>query len=264
MSNKENVVSQFGKNAGKYVKSKGHAKGQDLTVLLEIVKENKNGHLLDIATGGGHVANTLAPLFEKVVALDLTPKMLEKAKEFIEGNGHTNVSFVQGDAESLPFHDKTFDTVSCRIAPHHFSHVERFAGEVYRVLKENGLFLLVDNVAPEIDEYDQFYNDVEKKRDPSHYRAYKKTEWISLLEQKGFRIESFSVFKKKFLFEVWCEMMALPEKDKTELNEYMISSSQDMIKFFSIDIKDNQVQSFQGEAMLLVARKERGGKLKPA
>jgi ubiquinone/menaquinone biosynthesis C-methylase UbiE len=258
VSNKENVVSQFGKNAGKYVTSKGHAKGEDLAMLVEIAKENKNGYLLDVATGGGHVANALASLFDKVVALDLTPKMLEKAEEFIKGNGHTNVSFVQGDAGSLPFPDKTFDTVSCRIAPHHFPHVERFAGEAYRVLKESGLFLLVDNVASEIDEYDQFYNDVEKKRDPSHYRAYKKTEWISLLEQKGFRMETITVFKKRFLFETWCEMMALPQKDKAELNEYMISSPKNIIEFFSIEMKDDQVQSFEGEAMLLVARKERG------
>jgi ubiquinone/menaquinone biosynthesis C-methylase UbiE len=73
-----------------------YAKGKDLDMLTEIAKESKKANLLDIGTGGGHVANALAPFFEKVTALDLTPRMLEKAKEFIKGNGHTNVSFVQG------------------------------------------------------------------------------------------------------------------------------------------------------------------------
>jgi hypothetical protein len=127
---------------------------------------------------------------------------------------------------------------------------------VHRVLDKNDLFILVDNIAPELDEYDQFYNFIEKKRDHSHYRASKKTEWISLLERERFRIEGFTGFKKRFLFGIWCEIMDLPEKDKTELNEFIISSSEDMITFFSIDIKDNEVQSFQGEAMLLAARKE--------
>ncbi|MCG7334734.1 methyltransferase domain-containing protein [Sporosarcina sp. ACRSM] len=256
MSNKENVIHQFGKNARKYVTSEGHAKGKDLDMLVEIAKESKKEKLLDIATGGGHVANAVAPIFEKVTALDLTPGMLKKAKEFIEGNGHTNVSFVQGDAESLPFPDKVFDTVSCRIAPHHFPNIDRFVIEVHRVLEANGLFILIDNIAPELDEYDQFYNFIEKKRDPSHYRAYKKSEWISLLERKGFRMEGLTSFKKRFLFEAWCEMMDLPEKDKTELNEFIISSSEDLVKFFSIDIKDNDVQSFQVEAMVIAVRKE--------
>ena len=45
----------------------------------------------------------LAPMFEEVVALDLTEQMLEKAKVFIKQNGHENVSFVAGNAENLPF-----------------------------------------------------------------------------------------------------------------------------------------------------------------
>lgn len=257
MDNKEIVASQFGKNAGKYVTSKGHAKGKDLDILLEIVHEHKNSRLLDIATGGGHVANKLAPLFENVIAFDLLPEMLEKAKDFIGKNGHENVSFVQGDAQALPFPDQTFDTVTCRIAPHHFPDVEKFVSETARVLQKGGLFLLVDNVAAELDEYDQFYNLIEKKRDPSHYRAYKKTEWISLLEQNGFRIESFVVFKKTFLFDGWCEMMGLSEGGKLELNEYMKSAPNHLLEFFSIEMKADQVQSFQGETMLLAARKEK-------
>lgn len=257
MDNKEIVASQFGKNAGKYVTSKGHAKGKDLDLLLEMVQENENRYLLDIATGGGHVANKLAPLFENVIAFDLLPEMLEKAKDFINKNGHKNVSFVQGDAQALPFSDQTFDTVTCRIAPHHFPKVERFVRETGRVLQKGGLFLLVDNVAAELDELDQFYNDIEKKRDPSHYRALKKTEWLSLLEQNGFRIESFMVFKKKFLFDGWCEMMGLSESGKWELNTYMTSVPPHVVEFFSIHMEGDQVQSFQGETMLLAARKER-------
>ena len=41
--------------------------------------------VLDIATGGGHVANALAPLVGRVTALDLTEGMLEVAARFIRG-----------------------------------------------------------------------------------------------------------------------------------------------------------------------------------
>jgi ubiquinone/menaquinone biosynthesis C-methylase UbiE len=255
MTEKESVLHQFGKNAEKYVTSKIHAKGNDLAMVVEIAKENQNGEVLDIATGGGHVANALAPHFESVVALDLTPEMLETAKKFITSNGHTNVSYVQGDALKLPFPDQSFGTVTCRIAPHHFPNINLFIKEVYRVLKDNGLFILVDNVAPELDEYDYFYNIIEKKRDPSHVRAYKKTEWISNIEKEGFTIQTFSTFKKKFNFDVWCEMMAVPQQDKEELNGFMNSASKDTQQFFSIELLDGKVQSFQGQSILLTAWK---------
>ncbi|MBM7702087.1 class I SAM-dependent methyltransferase [Metabacillus iocasae] len=256
MNEKENVLHQFGKNAGKYVTSHGHAKGADLAILTEIVKGQSGEQALDIATGGGHVANAIAPFYETVTALDLTPKMLEKAKEFIEGNGYQNVNFVQGDAESLPFSDEHFHTVTCRIAPHHFPNVNLFIQEAHRVTMAGGLFILIDNVAPEQDEYDQFYNMVEKKRDPSHYRALKKTEWMAKLEKEGFRIESMMTFEKTFMFDQWWDMMGLPLKEKEKLNQDMISASKEMMKQFSIKLKNERVQSFQGESALFVARKK--------
>ncbi|MFJ8236785.1 class I SAM-dependent methyltransferase [Ureibacillus sp. NPDC094379] len=255
MSEKESVLHQFGKNAEKYVTSKIHAKGNDLAMVVEIARENQNGDLLDIATGGGHVANALAPLFTNVVALDLTPEMLESAKKFITSNGHTNVSLIQGDALNLPFPNQSFGTITCRIAPHHFPNVNQFIKEAFRVLKDNGLFILVDNVAPELDEYDHFYNFVEKKRDPSHVRAYKKSEWIACLEKEGFTIQTFSTFKKTFNFDVWCEMMDVPQQDKEELNAFMNSASKNLQLHFLIELLDGQVQSFQGQSMLLVASK---------
>lgn len=128
--------------------------------------------------------------------MDLTPEMLTAAETFIKGNGYSNVVFVEGDAEKLPFQDHSFDLVTCRIAPHHFPNVQQFVSEVHRVLKANGKFLLDDNVAPEGNEFDHFYNKIEKIRDYSHFRAWKKTEWINMLEQEGFEIQELYRFEK--------------------------------------------------------------------
>ncbi len=166
MSKEELVKKQFGSNADKYVNSKIHAKGLDLQYVVQQVESRHNNRLLDVATGGGHVANMLAPMFEEVVALDLTEQMLEKAKVFIKQNGHENVSFVAGNAEDLPFAAHFFDTITCRIAAHHFTNPAQFIYEVNRTLKDNGLFILIDNVSPENNEYDTFYNFIEKKARP--------------------------------------------------------------------------------------------------
>ena len=74
MSKEELVKQQFGNNAEKYVKSKIHAKGPDLQYVVQQVESRHNNRLLDIATGGGHVANVLAPLFKRSSCLRFNRK----------------------------------------------------------------------------------------------------------------------------------------------------------------------------------------------
>lgn len=255
MDIKSDVIKQFGRSADYYVDSDIHRKGGDLQTLVAMAQATGTELALDIATGGGHTANALAPLVKKVTALDLTPKMLAAAEKFIRGNGHENVEFVEGDAEKLPFPDETYDIVSCRIAPHHFPHIHHFVSEVARVLKTGGQFLLDDNVAPETTEFDEFYNTIEKKRDHSHFRAWKKTEWFQMLENEGFEIQVFHRFDKTFEFESWCARMHVSDTVKAELTDYMLNSSDTVKKKFRIKIEKHKIVSFQGEAVVLKAIK---------
>ena len=161
--------SQFAEG---YVTSLTHAKGADLDMLLDIAKPQADWHVLDIATGGGHTALKFAPHVEKVIASDLTPKMLEKAEQFITSQGIQNVEFQVADAENLPFEDNQFDLVTCRIAPHHFPNVAKFVQESARVLKAGGLLLIQDHVLSENTDVANVADSFEKLRDPSHNKAY--------------------------------------------------------------------------------------------
>jgi ubiquinone/menaquinone biosynthesis C-methylase UbiE len=251
---KNQVQQQFAKNAEKYVKSSGHAKGEDLAWLVTCSKADETMDVLDIATGGGHVANALAPLVRHVTALDLTEEMLNKAAAFIRGNGHTNVDYIAGDAERLPFSDASFDLVTCRIAAHHFPDIPAFVHEAFRVVKPGGKLLLIDNVAPENESLDQFYNAIEKHRDPSHVRAWKKTEWISLLEQTGFHVEMMVSFPKTFEFQDWCERSALPEKEAAILEKNMLEASMEIRDFFRIRTHEaGGIFSFSGDSVYVQA-----------
>ncbi|SMQ81859.1 Methyltransferase domain-containing protein [Bacillus sp. OV166] len=211
--------------------------------------------LLDVATGGGHTANAFASCVKKVTAVDLTPEMLAAAQNYIIDNGHQNVEFIIGDAEVLPFSEGVFDIVTCRIAPHHFPNVNKFVDEVHRVLKPSGQFLLDDNVVPEEEEYDLFYNTNEKWRDYSHFRAWKKSEWLRMLEISGFEIFEWHRFEKTFHYEPWCNRMNLPEDEKDKLTQFILSASPKVKEKFKIIIKDNQIISFVGEAVILRAIK---------
>lgn len=255
MDIKKDVQVQFGRSADSYVNSTIHKEGKDLQKLLQMVSVIGKEVLLDIATGGGHTANAFAPLVKNITAVDLTPEMLNAAQNFIKGNGHQNVQFLQADAEDLPFSDESFDIVTCRIAPHHFPHVNQFINEVYRVLRTNGQFLLDDNVVPEEDIFDEFYNTIEKWRDYSHFRAWKKSEWLQMLELAGFEIFEWHRFDKTFRFETWCGRMNLSKEEKEKLSDYIIGASAKVKEKFRIVIEDNQVISFQGEAIVLKAIK---------
>ncbi|WP_026563649.1 class I SAM-dependent methyltransferase [Bacillus sp. UNC41MFS5] len=255
MDSKKDVKQQFGKSADSYVSSPIHKDGNDLKKLVQLATITGDEELLDIATGGGHTANAFAPLLKKVTALDLTPEMLKAAEKFIRGNGHLNVDFKIGDAENLPFSDGIFDIVTCRIAPHHFPDANKFVEEVQRVLKPSGQFLLDDNVVPEEDDYDLFYNSVEKWRDYSHFRAWKKSEWLRMLEINGFEVYEMHRFEKTFQYESWCNRMNLPESEKDKLSAYIRNASQKVKEKFKVSIQNDQVISFQGEAVIMKAIK---------
>ncbi|EKN65286.1 hypothetical protein BABA_20861 [Neobacillus bataviensis LMG 21833] len=255
MDLKKDVQKQFGKSADSYVTSSIHKDGKDLGKLLEMASIKGEEKLLDIATGGGHTANAFAPYVKKVTAVDLTPEILAAAEKFIKGNGHQNVEFVHGDAENLPFPNEAFDMVTCRIAPHHFPNVKRFIEEVHRVLKPNGQFLLEDNVVPEEDDFDQFYNKIEKWRDFSHFRAWKKSEWLRRLELAGYEIVEWHRFEKTFRFDPWCNRMNLPQEEKAKLAEFMKSATEKIKNKFRLVLEEGQIFSFQGEAVVLKAMK---------
>jgi ubiquinone/menaquinone biosynthesis C-methylase UbiE len=254
---KKDVQQQFGKSADSYVQSKLHKEGKDLQKLVDIADATGAEELLDIATGGGHTANAFASVVKNVTALDLTKEMLLAAERFIGGNGHQNIRFVEGDAENLPFSNESFNIVTCRIAPHHFPNIDAFFSEVFRVLKWNGQFLLDDNVVPEANDMDEFYNSIEKMRDYSHFRAWKKSELIQMLELSGFIIQEWHRFEKLHIFEPWCNRMNLSKDEKGKLTTFILDSSKEIKDKFEIKVENNRILSFKGEAVVLKAIKNK-------
>ncbi|QQK77921.1 methyltransferase domain-containing protein [Salicibibacter cibarius] len=254
--NHKAVQKTFSASAEKYVNSALHAKGKDLQALAGTIDLTGNETVLDIATGGGHVSNALAPLAKEVIAMDVTVEMLQSAEAFIRGNGHENVRFAEGDAESLPYVDEAFDGAACRIAAHHFSRPDVFLRETFRVLKSGGSFFLLDNTAPEADVFDTFYNKVEKLRDPSHVRAWKKSEWIAKIEKAGFTVEHMQRFRKTFDFQDWCERLDVDADTRRMLQQLLAEAPPSIQQKFNIRYEDDgHVRTFDGESILLEACK---------
>jgi ubiquinone/menaquinone biosynthesis C-methylase UbiE len=253
---KAQVQDYFSRTAEGYVASFSHRAGEDLQRLIELGEWDANQQALDIATGGGHTALAVAPHVAQVTITDLTPRMLEKAREFILQQGITNVVFQVADAEQLPFADATFDRVTCRIAAHHFPDMEQFVREVARVLKTGGLFLLIDCMAPSDPQLDVFDNRVEKWRDPSHGRSCTPEEWQSFLQHAGLTLEHLEFFRKSHEYADWTARAQVPHNEKAQLQRFILESDQRVQRYFEIKrTADGQLESFTNDFILLKGRK---------
>jgi ubiquinone/menaquinone biosynthesis C-methylase UbiE len=253
---KTQVQGYFSRTAESYVASFSHRAGDDLQRLIELGEWNPQLQALDIATGGGHTALAIAPYVAKVTVTDLTPRMLEKARDFILAQGVTNAVFQVADAEQLPFESESFDRVTCRIAPHHFPDLSQFMYEVARILKQGGIFLLIDCMAPSDPEFDIFDNTIEKRRDPSHGRSCTADEWQSLFKEVGLSIEHTEFFRKTHDYDDWTARSQMPFDEKATLAQFILESDNQIQSYFEILRKpDGQLKSFTNDFILLKGRK---------
>ncbi len=253
---KAQVQDYFARTAESYVSSFSHRTGDDLKRLIDLGEWNPQQQALDIATGGGHTALAVAPHVARVVVTDLTPRMLEKAREFLLAQGVTNAGFQAADAEQLPFAGASFDRITCRLAAHHFPNVAQSVKEVARVLKRGGLYLLIDCMAPDDQELDTFDNTVEKWRDPSHGRSCTPEEWRAFFMQAGLLVEHIEFFRKIYEYDDWTTRSRMPADEKARLARFILESSPRIQSYFEVVQRaDGQLDNFTTEVILLKGRK---------
>src|SRR5213080_1648631 len=93
--------------------------------------------VLDVACGTGVVAVTAARLGARVTGLDLTPELLERARENARIAG-VDIEWHQGDVEQLPFSDETYDMVLSQFGHIFAPRPDVAIAEMLRVLKPGG------------------------------------------------------------------------------------------------------------------------------
>ena len=247
---KDLVRKQFGLHASAYVTSQVHAKGASLSRLVDLVQPQPDWRVLDLATGAGHTALAMAPHVAHVLASDLTADMLSVAEDLARERGVTNISFEMADAEETPFAGGEFDLVTCRIAPHHFPHVDRFVLEAHRVLRAGGTFAVVDNVVPEGSAGD-YVNRFEKLRDPSHHHALALDEWRQALEKAGFVVTNVEAAPKRMAFQPWAERMGAAEEMIVELRRMLESAPNEAADYFRAELDGDGLHFYLSEAIVI-------------
>ncbi|MBK0370655.1 bifunctional demethylmenaquinone methyltransferase/2-methoxy-6-polyprenyl-1,4-benzoquinol methylase UbiE [Flavobacterium agrisoli] len=128
--------------------------------VLKIVAEKKPNTILDIATGTGDLAILLAQTnAEKIVGLDISEGMLQVGEKKIKAkNLSKTIEMVLGDSEKIPFQDNTFDAITVAFGVRNFENLETGLAEILRVLKPNGIFVILETSVPVKTPYKQGYH----------------------------------------------------------------------------------------------------------
>jgi ubiquinone/menaquinone biosynthesis C-methylase UbiE len=253
---KETVKEQFRKKAEKYVTSETHAKGDDLSLMLDWLNPQADWNVLDIATGGGHVSKQLSPYVRHIFSTDLTREMLATAQKHLAPYCN-NVWFMVADAENLPFLDGTFDIVTCRIAAHHFPNPQNFICEAGRVLKPGGKLLLIDNIVPDDERVDEFVNKLEKYRDRSHVRCYRVNDWTDWAQDADLEIEQSRLRKKTFDFPTWVRRTTESENQVEQVCQHILQADKALQEYCGLLLNDGEISSINiDEWMVLFMKKQ--------
>lgn len=119
--------------------------------VVKMVAKHEPQNILDIATGTGDLAIQFAleTNAEKVVGLDLSEGMLSVARKKTEESSFApKIEFIKGDSEALPFEDNSFEAISVSFGIRNFENLEKGLSEIFRVLKPNGLFVILETSVP--------------------------------------------------------------------------------------------------------------------
>jgi SAM-dependent methyltransferase len=185
--------------ADAYRTSPIHSEGEDLDLVVEWCEPRPGVTVLDVATGGGHVARRLREAGASVVTVDPAPGM--KAD-------------TTATAENLPFADASFDAVACRVAAHHFADVLSAVKEMARVAKSR--VVICDNTF-----VSEASEEADRVRDPSHVRNYSQAEWHSFFELAGLEVADEQFMHRLLEIQPWLDRTQTPPADQERVRELL-------------------------------------------
>lgn len=181
----DNIVDQFTRQAVPFSTAPAIRDAQALQLLVEAAGTVTDDTVLDVACGPGLVACAFAAVARHVTGIDLTPAMLDRARQLAGEKQVTNVTFQVGDVIHLPFADASFSIVVSRFAFHHFRDPGAVLVEMKRVCRPGGRVVVADLTASSDPAKAEAFHRMEILRDPSHARALTLVELRGLFARAG-------------------------------------------------------------------------------
>ncbi len=154
----------------------------------EFAKIKQGDTVLDLGSGAGNdcfVARAIAGDQGKVIGIDFSDEMLEKAKENVQKLGYKNVEFIKGDIEDMPVESNSVDVIVSNCVLNLVPDKQKAFSEIYRVLKNDAHFSVSDVVL--LGELPDKLKESAEMYAGCVSGAIQKDEYIQIIKDSGFK-----------------------------------------------------------------------------
>lgn len=199
----ESIRAEFTHQTESFARNRVATAAETLDVVVDLVPEDREASWIEVACGPAVISRALAAKVGRVRGIDLTPAMIEKAREEAAREGVDNVEFSVGDATALEFDDASFDGAVTRLSFHHIPAPRRVLEEMARVVRPGGWVIVSDLLTDEDADAQAWHQEIERLRDPSHWATPTPARLRAMGAAVGLDPESEQVIPVELDYEDW-------------------------------------------------------------
>jgi ubiquinone/menaquinone biosynthesis C-methylase UbiE len=256
-SHQQQTIDQFTKQAASFAEAPEIKDEVALQRVIQFAGLTPDDDVLDVACGPGILACACARIVERATGIDITPAMIERAKDLQARDKLNNLTWHVGDVRSLPFPDNRFTVVMSRYTFHHLIDPLAVLREMKRVCKPAGRIVVIDVAAPADPKQALALNVMERMRDPSHVRALSASGLGELFNRAELADPEMTSYRLEFALEVVLagSFPANGEKDKDVIRQLFQESLSGDSMGLNPRMEDDEIRYSYPIAVLMSTKK---------
>jgi ubiquinone/menaquinone biosynthesis C-methylase UbiE len=175
---KNRTREYFNKLAGKFGRS--YCPGRSWQALAHLLLTMIPAiDVADLGAGEGTLSQILARNARKVIAVDISERMVEVGAQLAKEQGFTNLEYRIGDLEEPPIADDSIDLAIFSQALHHANSPQKAIAAAGRILRKGGRLVILDLLAHGFEQARELYADL--------WLGFSEVDLVRLMDQAGFR-----------------------------------------------------------------------------
>jgi SAM-dependent methyltransferase len=199
----ESIRDEFTHQTDTFARAGALQAAETLGALVELAPADPQARWLEVACGPSTVGRAVAARVGSLHGVDLTPAMIEKARQEADREGLANVEFSLGDATALEFEDASFDGAITRFSLHHIPAPQRVVEEMARVVRPGGWVVVGDHARDDEPAVAAAVEQIERLRDPSHWACLTPDRLRGIGAAAGLELDREELVPFELNFEDW-------------------------------------------------------------